>query len=72
MATFTLEEFIAQHKLNVPLTDSHATRMIAKRLRELGFQQVRMVYKDKRQPVWTNERATQLDDLKSKLASLKL
>ena len=72
MATFTMIEFIEEQKLGVAPTDSHATKIIAKRLRELGYQQVRMVYKGERQNVWTNERAPQLDELKAKLAQLKI
>lgn len=72
MATFTMEEMIQEKGLGVSLTDPTATRLIAKRLKEMGYQQVRLVYKGKRQMVWTNERSVHLEDLKSKLADLKL
>ncbi len=69
--TFTMEEFISEHKLGVDIGNPQATKLVAKKLRELGFRQDRRMHAGKRQVVWTNEPNT-LEDLKSKLASLKL
>jgi hypothetical protein len=71
MATFTMQQFIDEKKLGVDLGNPQATRMIAKKLKESGYRQIRIMYEGQRQGVWTNE-ADPLSDLAKKLASLKL
>jgi hypothetical protein len=66
-----MEEFIAQHKLGVDIGNPQATRLVAKKLKELGYRQERRGSRGTRQIVWTNEPNT-MEELKSKLASLKL
>lgn len=70
MPTFTMEEFIAKHKLGVEITNPAATKLIAKKLKSLGFRKVRTMYKGERQNVWTDD--NDLEELQKKLASLKL
>lgn len=72
MPTFTLKEFIEKNKLEVNLQDSPATKMITKKLRESGYQQVRLLHNGLRQMVWTNERLRELSTLESKLKKLQL
>lgn len=67
MATFTMKEYIARHKLNVGLLDSGATRVIAQKLRKDGYERIRVRYNGAIAWVWTNERNARIKTLKEKL-----
>lgn len=70
MATYTMSEFIEQHKLDVSPHDSVATKLIVKRLTELGYKKTKIRRHGGMEIVWSNERATNLEDLKKKLAGI--
>lgn len=71
MPSFTMSEFVVKHKLKVNLTDTGATKLVAKKLKELGYIRVKKRHNGIVQNVWSNDH-NRLDELKSQLASLKL
>lgn len=74
MATFSMKEFIALHKLSADYRNPNHTRLIAAKLKAKGFARVQIREGKKVRWVWTNERkdAVKIKDLKSQLASIKL
>jgi hypothetical protein len=64
-----MEEFIAKHNLNVDIKNPQATRLIATKLRQLGYRPVRKLVKGERVKAYTND--ADLADLKTKLADIK-
>lgn len=72
MPTFTMKEFIEEHKLKIRLNDSGGTRVIAKHLKSKGYQRVRMRWNGEVCWVWTNERGARISALQAKLKGVKL
>lgn len=68
---YTMAEFIEEFKLGVSVHDAGATRMIAARLKKLGFKPIRRRYGGKVHIVWEKDLEIQRKLLAEKLEGIK-